>query len=224
MTSQVEQPETGRVPLTRIQRTIAQRMTAAWAAPVFHLGREVDMTAAIAGRAPKVTVTDVLLRAAAASLRRHPGINAHFDDGALLTLPEINIGVAVATDAGLIVPVIRRVDTLSLTEIAAARTELVTKAREGALKVADLSDGSFTVSNLGMLGIDRFDAILNIPQVAILAVGRTVTRPWFNGAPAWRPTAEMTLTCDHRAVDGAAGAAWLASFAAEVEGGGGEAG
>ena len=128
----------------------------------------------------------------------------------MTTYDVVNLGLAVATDAGLMVPVVQGADRLELTELAHARRDVTARAREGRLQMADVTGGTFTVSNLGMMGIDRFDAILNVPQVAILAVGSTSHRQvWNGGEPAWCPMAELTLTCDHRAVDGATGAGFL---------------
>jgi pyruvate dehydrogenase E2 component (dihydrolipoamide acetyltransferase) len=201
--------------LKGIRRTAARRMIAAWEAPVFHVSIEVDMTAALAAKSatPGATVTDVLLRACARALTENPALNAHYSDESVTVFDRINLGIAVATDAGLVVPVIHDVQDLDVPGIAAARREVVEKARTGKLSMADVSGGTFTVSNLGMLGVDYFDAILNIPQVAILAVGSTRQRQvWNDGDSAWRPIAGMTLTCDPRAVDGAAGAGLVATL------------
>lgn len=203
--------------LTGIRRTAARRMIAAWAAPVFHLTVEVDMTAALRTKEsePSATVTDALLSACATALQAHPALNAHYADEVVTTFDEVHLGVAVATDAGLTVPVIHDAGNLGLAALADARRDVVARARAGKLAMADVSGGTFTISNLGMMGIDRFDAILNVPQVAILAVGSTRRRQvWVgekDGGPQWRPTAEFTLTCDHRAIDGATGAAFLAA-------------
>ena len=201
--------------LKGIRRTAARRMIAAWEAPVFLVSVEVDMSAALARKSatPGATVTDVLLAACARALTEHPALNAHYGDESITVFDRVNLGIAVATDAGLVVPVIHDVQDLDVAGIAAARREVVEKARSGRLRMADVSSGTFTVSNLGMLGVDYFDAILNIPQVAILAVGSTRQRQvWNNGEPAWRPIAGMTLTCDHRAVDGATGAGMVATL------------
>ena len=208
--------------LTGIRRTAARRMIAAWAAPVFHLTVEVDMSNALRTKEfePSATVTDALLAACATALRAHPALNAHYADEVVTTFDAVHLGVAVATDAGLMVPVIHGADGLGLPELAAARKDVVARARAGKLAMADVSGGTFTVSNLGMMGIDRFDAILNVPQVAILAVGSTRHRQvWNAGDPAWRPIAEFTLTCDHRAIDGATGAAFLAAVRDAVQAG-----
>ena len=199
-------------PLKGIRRTAARRMVAAWEAPVFHLTIAVDMTAALTvkERVPGATVTDALLAACARALSEHPALNAHYADEVVTTYDVVNLGLAVATDAGLMVPVVQGADRLELTGLAQARRDVTARAREGRLQMADVTGGTFTVSNLGMMGIDRFDAILNVPQVAILAVGSTTHRQvWNGGEPAWCPLAELTLTCDHRAVDGATGAGFL---------------
>jgi pyruvate dehydrogenase E2 component (dihydrolipoamide acetyltransferase) len=207
-------------PLKGIRRTAARRMVAAWVAPVFHLSVEVDMTAALAAKSKTVgaTVTDVLVACCAAALAEHSALNAHYADEAITVFEPVNIGIAVATDAGLVVPVIQNVDQLDVAGIANARREVVDKARQGKLGMADVSGGTFTVSNLGMFGIDYFDAILNVPQVAILAVGGTRQRQiWNDGDPVWRPMSELSLTCDHRAIDGATGARFLSTLQQQLE-------
>lgn len=197
-------------------------MVKAWEAPVFHLGVDVDMTAALARKGEGVTVSDVLLLACAAALAAHPGLNAWFGDEAVTVVDDVNIGLAVATDAGLVVPVVHRVDTLDLDGVAAARRDVVERARTGKLAMADVTSGTFTVSNLGMLGIDEFDAILNVPQVAILAVSSTRQQQvWTSEGPGWKPVARFTLTCDHRAVDGATGARFLGALRSTLERGSG---
>jgi pyruvate dehydrogenase E2 component (dihydrolipoamide acetyltransferase) len=223
MTSVVDSAESVTIPLKGLARTAARRMVKAWEAPVFHLGIDVDMSAALAAKeaAPKgVTISDILMRACAAALRAHPRLNAWYDDESVTQVNDVNIGLAVATDAGLMVPVIHRTDQLSITGIAAARRDIVERARTSQLGMADVTGGTFTVSNLGMLGIDEFDAILNVPQVAILAVSATRQRQvWIEsvGGGAWKPIARFTLTCDHRAIDGATGAAFLATLRSELE-------
>ncbi|HEX2728304.1 MAG TPA: 2-oxo acid dehydrogenase subunit E2 [Rubrobacteraceae bacterium] len=208
-------------PLPRMRRTAAKRLTEAWTAPVIHLAREVDMTRMLKARDQEkgVTVTDVLLHACARALTRHPDINAHFADETVTTFEKVNLGFAVATDAGLTVPVIHDADSLDLAQMAERRHEAVQKARGGALRVRDVDGGTFTVSNLGMFGVDHFDAILNPPQVGILAVGATRQRYMMvDGEPAWRPISELTLTCDHRGVDGVTGARFLSTLCGLIEG------
>lgn len=220
MTATIEQDGVVTTRLTGLARTAARRMVKAWEAPVFHLGVDVDMTEALAakGSGEGVTVSDVLLVACATALRAHPRLNAWYDDESVSVVNDVNIGLAVATDAGLVVPVVRQVDTLDLNGVAAARREVVDRARARKLTMADVTGGTFTVSNLGMLGIDQFDAILNVPQVAILAVSSTrMQQVWAPEAPEWKPIARFTLTCDHRAVDGATGAQFLAGLRSELE-------
>lgn len=220
MTVAQEDAGTTVTPLKGIRRTAARRMVAAWEAPVFHLAVEVDMTSALAvkEREPQATVTDALLQACARALVAHPALNAHYGEETVTTFDRVNLGLAVATDAGLMVPVLHEADRLDLAGTAAARRDVTGRAREGRLQMADVTGGTFTVSNLGMMGVDRFDAILNVPQVAILAVGSTRHRQvWNEGNPVWRPVSELTLTCDHRAIDGATGAAFLATLREHLE-------
>ena len=205
-----------------VWRVMAERMTQSWTtAPHFYLVREVNASRLISWRkkAPKgVTYTDLLVKLAAAALVQHPRARVSWKDGAIVQHPEINIGLAVALEDGLVVPVIHRADTLSLSEIAARREDLVTRAQSGKLRPADIQGGVFTISNLGMYGVDAFNAIVNPPQAAILAVGRIADRVIaVNGAPAVAPMMVLTLSCDHRALDGARGAQFLATLAESVE-------
>jgi pyruvate dehydrogenase E2 component (dihydrolipoamide acetyltransferase) len=205
-------------PLTGLARTAARRMVAAWEAPVFHLNVDVEMTAALAAKGNGVTVSDLIVRACAVALAQHPAVNATYADEVVTDGDGVNVGLAVDTPKGLMVPVIHGADRLDLAGIAAARKDIVQRALAGELKMPDVSGGTFTVSNLGMLGIDSFDAILNVPQVAILAVGATKPAPVpYEGGLAWVPTARFTLTCDHRALDGATGARFLATLRSTLE-------
>ena len=216
------------VELTSIRRTIARRLTEAWEAPVFQLTATANAAELIATRErmvelmlegeTKPTVNDVLTRLVAAALMRHRPVNAHFTDGRVLRYPGANVGIAVAAPSGLVVPVIQDADRKSVQQIAAARIDLVSRAREGKLKLADLEGGTFTISNLGMYGIEQFIAVLNPPQVAILAVGSIEDRPVaVDGGVAIAPTMTMTLTCDHRAIDGSEGAEFLRTVKSLVE-------
>jgi pyruvate dehydrogenase E2 component (dihydrolipoamide acetyltransferase) len=165
-----------------------------------------------------VTHTDLLVKAAAEALARHPGVNASWRDGTLARSSDVNVGIAVAIDEGLVVPVVHGADRLGLDEVAARRTELVAAAREGRLRPEDVSGGTFTISNLGMYGVDAFLAIVNAPQGAILAVGRIADRVVaLDGQPAVRPLLTLALSFDHRVVDGARGAEFLDTLAAFVE-------
>ncbi|HYE93018.1 MAG TPA: 2-oxo acid dehydrogenase subunit E2 [Terriglobales bacterium] len=201
-----------------VWRVMAERMTQSWTTvPHFYLVREVNASRLISWReaaakrtGAKITHTDLLVKLVAAALVEHPRVRVSWKDGALIQHDEINIGLAVAIEDGLVVPVIHRADTLSLAEIAARREELVTRAQSGKLRPADITGGVFTISNLGMYGVDAFNAIVNPPQAAILAVGRIAERVVaVNGQPAVQPTTVLTLSCDHRAVDGARGAMFL---------------
>jgi pyruvate dehydrogenase E2 component (dihydrolipoamide acetyltransferase) len=214
------------VPLTNIRKTIARRLTAAWQAPVFQLTVTADMTRAndlvAAARElnpeVRITVTDVLAKLCAQALMRHRDVNVQYTDDALLRFPTANVGIAVAAPQGLVVPVLRSVEQRTLAEIAAARADIVGRARESKLTAQDLEDGTFTISNLGMFGIEQFVAVLNPPQAAILAVGATIDTPVVRGgAVEVRPVMAMTLTADHRAVDGAAGADFLRTVKQFVE-------
>jgi pyruvate dehydrogenase E2 component (dihydrolipoamide acetyltransferase) len=187
-------------------------MVRAWQSPVFHLTVEVDMTEAMKVKSvePSATVTDAIVAAVAGALASVPEVNVHVGEEELTKFSAANVGIAVASPKGLVVPVVHDSGNKSLAELAAARADIVSRAREGALTRADITGGTFTISNLGMMGITRFDAILNVPQAAILAVGATVQR--YVGGPdnaQWRPIAEFTLTCDHRALDGATGARFV---------------
>jgi pyruvate dehydrogenase E2 component (dihydrolipoyllysine-residue acetyltransferase) len=214
------------IPLTSIRKTIARRLTAAWQAPVFQLTVTADMTRAneLVARARelnpdvRITVTDVLAKVCAQALMRHRDVNVQYAEDALLRFPTANVGIAVAAPQGLVVPVVRSVERLSLAEVAAARGDVVGRARDNKLTTHDLEDGTFTISNLGMFGIEQFVAVLNPPQAAILAVGATVDTPVArNGAVEIRPVMTLTLTVDHRAVDGAEGADFLRTVKQFVE-------
>jgi pyruvate dehydrogenase E2 component (dihydrolipoamide acetyltransferase) len=213
-------PEFEVVELTSTRKTIARRLTEAWQAPVFQLTVSADMTRALALRErlvarlaegeTKPTVSDLLTKVCAAALVRHPAVNAHFTGEGIRRFPYAHVGIAVAAPNGLVVPVIRDADRSTIAEIATARAELVGRAREGKLQRADLEDGTFTISNLGMFGVEQFIAVLNPPQTAILAVGATEPKPVvLDGQVEVRPITVLTLTCDHRAIDGADGAEFL---------------
>jgi pyruvate dehydrogenase E2 component (dihydrolipoamide acetyltransferase) len=208
----------------RLWRLMAERTTASWtSAPHFFLVREVDAGRLIEWRTSlrrqglEATHTDLLVLAVAAALRRHPGMNAVWD-GAPVLRPEINLAVAVETDQGLVAPVIHRADRLSPAGVVEARQALVERARAGRLRPADLEGGTFTLSNLGMYGVDAFSAILNGGQAGILAVGRIADAVVaIEGRPAVRPRAVLTLSCDHRLTDGARAARFLGDLAALIE-------
>ena len=205
-------------PLSNVRKTIARRLTQAWTVPAFTLTVSADMSAAndvIAKRREldpdvRVTVTDLLTKISAQALIRHPDMNVQYTEDALLAFPSADVGIAVAAPQGLVVPVIRAAEQLTLAQIAQARGDLVSRARDGKLRAEDLDGGTFTISNLGMFAVDQFVAVLNPPQASILAVGATseqvVPR---DGELHVLPLMTLTLTCDHRAVDGATGAGFL---------------
>jgi pyruvate dehydrogenase E2 component (dihydrolipoamide acetyltransferase) len=207
------------VPLTSIRRTIARRLTEAWTVPVFQLTIDVDMERAVAlreqlverrGDGAKPTLSDVLTKISASALMRTRAVNAHFGEDGITRFPTANVGIAVAAPQGLVVPVIQRAESLSIQEIANVRAELVGRARDNKLRQGDLDGGTFTISNLGMFGVQQFIAVLNPPQAAILAVGSVEERPVVrDGEVVPRPMMTVTLTCDHRTVDGADGARFL---------------
>jgi len=160
----------------------------------------------------KPTFSDVLTKACAVALLRHRDMNAHFAGNEVHLFPTANIGIAVAVERGLLVPVIRGCERLSIAEIANARADVVRRTRGGKLQQSDLEGGTFTISNLGMYGVERFTAVLNPPQAGILAVGAIEERAVVEaGEVVARPLMEMTLSCDHRSVDGATASEFLRS-------------
>ena len=214
------------LPMSRNWRVMADRLSKGWTAtPHFYLRREVKVSEftrwreEINSRATtKVTVTDMLVRFVASSLSRHPHLNASWTNGAIELNEAVNIGIAVGTADGLVVPVVHNAARLSFTETAACRTQLVQRARDGKLTFEDLSDGTFTISNLGMYGIDNFDPIVNPPQAAILAVGRVIEKVAIVEEKATaQPVLNLTLACDHRVVDGVRGAEFLQSLVELIE-------
>jgi pyruvate dehydrogenase E2 component (dihydrolipoyllysine-residue acetyltransferase) len=208
------------VPLTGMRKTIARRMTEAWAAPAFQITMTADMAAAIRLREglvarmqegeAKPTYSDILTKVCAVALMRHRAVNALFAGDEVQLIPTANVGIAVAVPGGLLVPVLRSCETKTIPQLANERADLVARTRDGKLRQEDLEGGTFTISNLGMYGVERFVAVLNPPQAAILAVGaieeRAVVR---EGEVVARPVLEMTLTCDHRTVDGATASDFL---------------
>ena len=198
---------------------MAERMERAWReVPQFVLTRDVDATALRAGRGDGVTITDLLVKRCAEALVRHPRLTMSWHDGGFVAGAGVNVGIAVATDDALVVPVVHGADRLSLAEISSRRQALVDAARAGALRPEDVQGGTFTISNLGMFGVDAFQAIVNAPQAAILAVGRIVERPVaVRDSLAVRPVLTLTVTFDHRVVDGARGAEFLDTLASLIE-------
>jgi pyruvate dehydrogenase E2 component (dihydrolipoyllysine-residue acetyltransferase) len=212
--------------VSHVWRVMAERTTQSWTSvPHFYLVREVNASRLMSWReqiqkrsSEKVTYTDLLIKVLAETLREHPRLNASWHAGSILYHEEINIGLAVAVDEGLIVPVIHRADAYSVQDLARIRNELITKAQAGKLGPQDIQGGTFTITNLGMYGVDAFNAIINPPQAAILSVGRIAERVVpVSSQPSVQPMMVLSLSCDHRVVDGARGAQFLARFADLVE-------
>lgn len=210
------------IPLSGLRQTIAKRLLQSkQTIPHFYLYSEVSMDRAVAFRdelnasveegGVKISFNDLVIKVSAAALARHPEVNAAFNNTSIRRHGEINIAVAVATEAGLYTPVLRTVDKLSLKQINAGVKQLAAKARDKKLTVSELSGSGFTISNLGMFGVDHFFAIINPPEAAILAVGAIQTKPVVNaaGQVVAGKTMGITLSCDHRVIDGAVGAKFL---------------
>ena len=205
---------------------MADRLTESWtSAPHFSIVRNLDATnlashkkESKANSSANITFTDLLVKYAASSLKEHPRVNASLIDGKLIKNLAINIGIAVATEDGLIVPVIHNADELSLEEITERRKELVARTQEGKLRSGDLDAGTFTISNLGMFDVDSFNAIINPPQSAILAVGKINDQVvQMDGKPTIRPMLKINLSFDHRVIDGARGAHFLQTLSNLIE-------
>jgi len=212
-----------------MRKTIAQRMLQSkQAAPEIHVTVDIrvdklmaireDLNKKLAAEKIKLSVGDFVTKAVALSLRRHPGVNASYEPDAIVRHGEVNVGIAVALDDGLIVPVVRDADQLGLREIRVQSEALATAARSNSLKPEQLSGGTFTISNLGMYGVKQFDAILNQPEVGILAVGAGEKRPVVEGdALVVGTVMTVTLTADHRAVDGAMAAEFVRTLKGFLE-------
>ena len=221
--------ETETVELNRLQQTIARRMSQAKAtAPHFYLSTDIDMSecfeerAVIKAQASKETLVpsfnDMIVKAAAIALREFPKANGSYQDGNLELHSKVNVGVAVATDDALVVPVVTDADLKSLTEIAEVTRALAARVRDSSITPPELSGGTFTVSNLGMYGITHFDAVINTPQAGILAVGAIEDRPVVrDGQVVAAKMMSVTLSCDHRILYGAEGAEFLARIRAILE-------
>jgi pyruvate dehydrogenase E2 component (dihydrolipoamide acetyltransferase) len=221
-----EDPDVELLPLPQMQRVAADRLTRSkQEAPHIYLTRAVDVTELLALRAtlndtlvaaggPKVSVNDLVLKAVATALRAHPEINASFAGDSVRRHKRVHVGMAVAVESGLLVPVVRDADRMGVSEIAARTRDLSARARDRKLRPEEMTGSTFTVSNLGMYGIEQFTAVINPPEAAILAVGAATEelRPR-DGVPVVRSIMRVTLSCDHRVVDGAAGARYLQTLA-----------
>lgn len=211
------------VPLNRFRKVAAKRLTESKRdAPHFYLNREVDAEALLAFRktlnealAPaKVSVNDLIVKAVATALREHPAVNVSYTEENLLFHKRIHVGIAVAVEDGLVVPVVKDADRKSVSQIGAESRELAGKAREGKLKLDEMSGGTFSVSNLGMFGVSSFSAVINPPEAAILAVGAVRDEPVVrDGEVVPGKRMAVTLSVDHRATDGATAAQFLARLA-----------
>ncbi|WP_313464590.1 pyruvate dehydrogenase complex dihydrolipoamide acetyltransferase [Achromobacter sp.] len=220
-------PAARRVPHTGMRRAIARRLTESKQnVPHFYLSVDCRMDALLAlraqanqGGAVKLSVNDFIVRAAALALREVPEVNVSWHEDAIEYHAGADISVAVATDGGLVTPIVRDADIKSLSAIAGEIVELAGRAKINRLKPEEFTGGSLTVSNLGMYGISQFAAIINPPQAAILAVGAAERRPVVgdNGELVAATVMTVTLSADHRAVDGAVGARWLAAFRTLIE-------
>lgn len=227
----VPEPEAQVIPLEGMRRTIAERMTASYRqAPHINFTVRVDMTtfqqarAALNARAeatdaPRVSTTAVLVKAVAWALKEHPWLNSKLEGDEIHLLEEVNVGVAVALEAGLIVPVVHHADKKPLRVLSSEVNDLVTRAREERLTPSDVTGGTFTLSNLGPFGIESFTAIINPPEAAILAVGATQPEVTMgqDGKAVARPIMRMTVAVDHRIVDGALAARFLATLREALE-------
>ena len=213
--------------LSRARRTIADRLSVAKREiPHFYLHVECEIGATVALREQlnrrsqerRLSLNDFVVRAAALALREVPAANACFAAGVLRLHSEVDLAIAVASDAGLITPIIRSADRKSLAQISDEARELVARARDGRLAVHEYQGGTFTVSNLGMFGVDGLYAIVNPPQVAILGIGRVRARPIARaGSVVVEPVTQLSLSADHRVIDGATGAQLLGAIRAHLE-------
>ena len=215
-----------RIRMSARRATIARRLLESkQTIPHFRLDAEIDMGPLLqmkrehaAPGADRVTLNDLLLRAIALALVRHPMVNARFEGEEIVQFENADVAIAVAAQAGLVTPIVRAANLKSLAAIARESRDLIERARLGTLLREEISGGTFTISNLGMYGISRFDAIINAPQVAILAVGAVSQRPVARaGALSIAEMATLTLSADHRVVDGAVGAAFLATLRGLLE-------
>jgi len=215
------------VPHSSMRRVIARRLTEAKSTiPHFYVSMDIDVDALwklgeeLNARSPKegegrfvITLNDLVIKAAARTLRRVPTVNAAWTDDGTVLFDDVDISIAVAIPDGLITPIIRRADQKGLQTISAEMRDLAARAKAGKLKPEEFQGGGFSISNMGMFGVSHFSAIINPPQAAILAVGAAATKPVVkNGELAVARVMTCTLSCDHRVVDGALGATWLREF------------
>jgi pyruvate dehydrogenase E2 component (dihydrolipoamide acetyltransferase) len=222
-------PDVEDVPVSQMRKTIARRLvTSIGPVPTFYLTMEVDMTRMVQARQHinerlkesgiKASINDFLIKATAAALARHPEVNASWGENVVHRYHRVHVGVAVAVEDGLITPVVRDADRKGVADIAVEVKELAARAKEKKLKPEEYTGATFSISNLGMFGIDEFTAIINPPESAILAVGQVNdTVVAVNGQPTVQPRMRMTMSCDHRVVDGATGARFLQTLRTFIE-------
>jgi pyruvate dehydrogenase E2 component (dihydrolipoamide acetyltransferase) len=222
----VPQGETIDIPVSNMRKTIAKRLAESkFTAPHFYLTLEIDMDAAIQARkamndmgGAKVSFNDMVIKAAALALKQHPAVNSAWLGDKIRQYGYVNIGVAVAVEDGLLVPVVRNADFKGLAQINGEVKDFAEKARNKKLQPQDWEGNTFTISNLGMFGIEEFTAIINPPDSCILAVGGIIEKPVVkNGQVVVGNRMKVTLSCDHRVVDGATGAAFLNTFKSLLE-------
>jgi pyruvate dehydrogenase E2 component (dihydrolipoamide acetyltransferase) len=216
------------VPLTQIRKTIAKRLVQSIGPiPTFYLTSEVDMERAVdarealnqtAGDEGRISFNDIVLKAVATALRQHPACNAWWQDDHIRIWNEVHLGMAVAVEDGLITPVIRNADQKSLREISSLTRDMANRARERKLKPEEYTGATFSVSNLGMFDIEHFTAVINPPEAGILAIGSITPVPaaW-DGQVTVRRRMRMTMSCDHRVIDGATGAKFLKTLKTMLE-------
>jgi pyruvate dehydrogenase E2 component (dihydrolipoamide acetyltransferase) len=218
------------VALSQIRKTIAKRLaTSLGPVPHFFLTSDVDMERAAEARdalnqrlgeqGGKISFNDIILKATALALRKHRACNAWYQDDHIRYWNEVHLGMAVAVEDGLITPVIRHTDVKSLAEIGAEARELAQRARSRRLKPDEYTGSTFSVSNLGMLDIEQFTAVINPPEAGIIAIGAIVPRPVVgaDGAITVRRRLKLTMSCDHRVIDGATGAQFLQTLKQMLE-------
>ena len=226
--SAVAYPSSGHTdtPISQMRKTIAKRLAESkFTAPHFYLTIAVDMSAAAAARAEinaggdvKISFNDLVVKSVAKALKKHPAVNSSWLGDSIRTNYDVHVGVAVAVEDGLLVPVVRHADAKGLADISAEVRAFAQKAKDKKLQPSDWAGNTFTISNLGMFGIEEFTAIINPPDAAILAVGGIQEVPVVkNGAVVPGQVMKMTLSCDHRVIDGATGAAFLNSVKGYLE-------
>jgi len=219
-------PQFGEVPVSQMRKTIARRLAESkFGAPHFYLTLEIDMSQAVSDRKMlnedeevRVSFNDLVVKACALALKEHPAINSSWQETTIRRNKDVNIGIAVAVEDGLLVPVVRDADTKGLRQLHTEIVDYATKAQSKKLQPEEMQGNTFTISNLGMFGIEEFTAIINPPDSCILAVGAITQKPIVkNGEIAVGHMMKVTMSCDHRVVDGATGAKFLQTVKGYLE-------